>query len=92
MALRRTSNLFLEVNKNELTTPGAGYAGLELKGVRFLNIALNASSNIEKTGKYSFAGFMLDYHTASGYAKRVALSVGVYDRGRIDRNPQWGRR
>jgi hypothetical protein len=24
-----------------------------------------------------FAGFMVDYHTAAGYTKRVALSVGV---------------
>ena len=60
----RSTNLLLEVNKNETTSPGAGYAGLELKGVRFLNVAVNASPNIERMARNSFAGFMVDYHAA----------------------------
>ena len=87
----RSTNLLMEVSKNETTSPGAGYAGLELKGVRFLNVAVNASPNIEKTVRNSFAGFMVEYHVASGYTKRVALGIGVFDRDRADKKPALGK-
>jgi hypothetical protein len=87
----RSTNLLLEVSKNKTTSPGASYAGLKLTGVRFLNMAVNASSNIEKRGRNSFAGFMVDYHTASGSVKRVALSIGVFDKHRGDHSPYWGK-
>ena len=83
----RSTNLLLEVSKNETPGPGASYVGLELKGVRFLNVAANVSQKIERLNRNSFAGFMVDYHTASGYTKRVALAMGVFDKDRKDRNP-----
>jgi serine/threonine protein kinase len=87
----RSTNLLLEVSKNETTSPGAVYAGLELKGVRYLNVAVNASPKIERLNKNSFAGLMVDYHVASGYDKRVALGIGVFDKDRQDKNPPWGK-
>jgi serine/threonine protein kinase len=87
----RSTNLLLEVSKNETTSPGAGYAGLRLTGVRFLNVAVNASANIDKKARNSFAGFMVDYHAASGYAKRVALGIGAFDKDRGDHSPYWGK-
>jgi serine/threonine protein kinase len=87
----RSTNLLLEVSKNEIPRVGAGYAGLELRGLRFLNLAVNASPNIETRIRNSFAGFMVDYHAASGYIKRIALSIGVFDKDRADRKPPWGK-
>ena len=34
---------------------------------------------------------MVDYHVDSGYTRAVALSVGVFDRDRADKNPPWGK-
>ena len=87
----RAVNLLLEVTKNKMSSPGAAYAGLELKGVRFLDVATSASPKIEQVNRNSFAGFMVDYHTASGYVRRVALSIGVFRRNRMDKNPHWGK-
>ena len=82
----------MEVSKNGTSSPGAGYAGLELKGVRFLDAAVIASPNVERMGRNSFAGFMVDYHSASGYAKRVALGIGVSDEEQErTRAPHWGK-
>ena len=87
----RSTNLLIEVSKNETTNSGADYAGLELRGVRYLNVAVNASPNFEKVGRNSFAGFMVEYHGISGYTKKLALSIGVFDKDRGGRNPPWGK-
>ena len=87
----RSNNLFMEVTKNSMSSPGASYAGLELKGVRFLDIAVNASPKIEWINKNSLVGFMVDYHTAAGYERRVALGIGVMGKNRGDKNPHWGK-
>jgi hypothetical protein len=87
----RSVGLLLEVTKNKMSSPGAAYAGLELKGVRFLDVATSASPKIEQVNRNSFAGFMVDYHAASGYVRRVALGIGVLRRNRMDKNPHWGK-
>lgn len=66
-------------------------AGLQLKGVRFLDVSLNASPNFRQGGEKSFAGFMVDYHVESGYVKRLALSIGVFNKDRTDNRPRWGK-
>jgi serine/threonine protein kinase len=86
-----SSNLFMEVTKNSMSSPGAAYVGLELKGLRFLDVAVNASPKIERVNKNSFVGFMVDYHTASGYERRVALGIGVLGKNRMDKAPHWGK-
>ena len=87
----RSANLFMEVTKNSMSSPGAAYVGLELGGLRFLNVAVNASPKIELVNKNSFVGFMVDYHTSSGYEQRVALGIGVLSKNRGDKNPPWGK-
>ena len=69
----------------------AGVAGLELKGVRFLELKVKASPESGGKNKNMFAGFMVDYQTAKGYTKRMALSIGPFNRNRAARLPRWGR-
>ena len=70
---------------------GSGLAGMELKGVRFLELKVKASPELGGTNKNAFAGFMVDYQTAEGYTKRVALSIGPFNRDRVAKVPSWGR-
>jgi hypothetical protein len=41
--------------------------------------------------KNSLAGFIVDYGTAGGYTKRVALHTGIFDRNRYAIWPRWGK-
>lgn len=69
---------------------GYGQAGIEIEGLRELEVT------VERTGRYTgwdandFAGFIIDYHTASGYSKRVALSIGFHNKKRSSPGPPWG--
>ncbi|MDY0165859.1 MAG: hypothetical protein RBS80_04900 [Thermoguttaceae bacterium] len=69
---------------------GYGQAGIEIEGLRELEVT------VERTGRYTgwdandFAGFIIDYHTASGYSKRVALSIGFHNKKRSGPGPPWG--
>jgi hypothetical protein len=87
----RSNNLLLEARLGSIAGPGGAAAGLELKGVRFLDVELKASSGLKRETKNSFAGFMVDYHAGSGYARRVALSIGVFDKSRGDTSEHWGK-
>ncbi|MEI8371590.1 MAG: serine/threonine-protein kinase [Planctomycetota bacterium] len=90
--IARSTNLLLEVIKNETTSDGAVFAGLELKGVRYLTVAVNASQKIERLAHLSFAGFIIDYRTGSDYVKRVALGIDTFDkRKRKGEKPLWGK-
>jgi len=91
LASARCTDLTMEVGKKIAGGPGAGHAGLQLKGVRFLDVVVNASPNITSVNKKSFAGFMVDYYAGTGYAKRVALSMGVFDKERVNKAPHWGK-
>jgi hypothetical protein len=81
----------LEASKSQIKGPGGAEAALELKGIRFLDVAVNASSRLKQVNKKSFAGFMVDYHAGADYVKRVALSIGVFDKDREDKSPHWGK-
>ena len=83
------ANLLLEVSR--ITGGNPSLAGLELKGVRLLKVAVNASPTLHRRDANSFAGFMVDYHVASGYTKRVALTIGAFDKDRKDKRPGWGK-
>ena len=88
----RAANLLLEVGKNEKQSAGASFAGVEIKGVRHLDVAVKASANIERLANLSFAGFIVDYHVGSQYTKRVGLSMGEFDeRQRKGNKPLWGK-
>jgi hypothetical protein len=99
----KSTHLSLEVTKSGKDTPekpnalGSGVAGLELKGARLLELKVKASSDLEganeekKVNKNIFAGFMVDYQTAEGYAKRVALCLTAFSKERDVKAPGWGK-
>jgi hypothetical protein len=80
---------------------GYGFAGVELRGVKRLAIALsNTFSKTYQEGlasslgdQYldSMAGLMIDFHTARGYSYRVALGLGVLNMARPVAAPHWGK-
>lgn len=78
---------------------GYGFCGLELRNARSLTVELRstfceaAQDGMELGDRYldSFAGFIVDYHTAAGYTRRVALGLGVLNPARPVVAPNWGR-
>ena len=84
---------------------GAAFGGFEIKNMRAARIHLkntyfgashNNGPNIHShryyyTAHRMFAGFMVDYHTAAGYTKRVALGGGVLDPDLVSPFPSYGR-
>jgi hypothetical protein len=78
---------------------GYGFCGLELRGARKVTVDLrNTFAEIVRDGnelgdRYldSFAGFLVDYHTAGGYTRRVALGLGVLNAARPVAAPNWGK-
>jgi hypothetical protein len=69
---------------------GYGGAGMEIQDVPELTVAVEASPAFRYYDVNSFAGFMVDYHTKSGYTKRLALGIGMHDKGRWESQPSWG--
>ncbi len=85
-------NLTLDTRRTEkqLEKPGmlgTGFAGLELKGAHLLKVKVKASPELGGRNKNTFAGFMVDYQTASGYTKRVALEFGSVHKDRASTVP-----
>lgn len=90
----RCNDLSLEVKRTDKAVhgkPGAGLAGVELKGIRVLELKVKASSDLGGKNKNAFAGFMVDYQTAKGYTKRAALSIGAFRKDRGATLPFWGK-
>jgi hypothetical protein len=69
---------------------GAAFGGFEVEALKTVRIQLensyfgaphingpNTHTHLYYPTPRLFAGFMVDYHSAAGYCKRVALSVGV---------------
>ena len=80
---------------------GYGLGGLELDGVRVLSLKVTNTfqhawtfyrSRVSFKPQYTstFAGMMVDYHTAAGYTHRVALGLGVLNPKRKAGRPDWG--
>jgi uncharacterized protein (TIGR03066 family) len=70
---------------------GCADAGVEIENVRKVKLSVDASPSFKRHDDNSFAGFMVDYHTADGYTKRVALSIGTYSEKRWTKTPIWGK-
>ena len=80
---------------------GYGFGGLELEGARVLTLKVTNTFHdawifyrhrISYHPSYTstFAGLMVDYHTPQGYAKRVALGLGLINPKRKTPRPRWG--
>jgi antitoxin component YwqK of YwqJK toxin-antitoxin module len=88
----KQSDLVFEVGMgNHPKGLGAADAGIEIENIRNINLSVEASQVLLKLGLSYFAGFYVDYHTANGYAKRVALSIGVSSEKRLSNTPIWGK-
>ncbi len=71
---------------------GGGFAGVEMDKCSRLQVTLDAFPTYTRKDVNAYVGFMVDYHTASGYVKRVGLPVGSqFDRGHTDALPPWGK-
>lgn len=82
---------------------GYAFAGFKIKNARTVKLKLDNTfyntftSEVERyTDKYrrstrEFAGIIIDYHTAAGFVKRVALSVGVLNKKCNITAPTWGK-
>ncbi len=78
---------------------GYGFCGIEIQGVKSVSVDVRNTfcephrEGFELGGRYrdSFAGFILDYHTAKGYTHRVALGLGVIHMQRPVTAPNWGK-
>ncbi|MBN1445344.1 MAG: hypothetical protein JW957_04465, partial [Candidatus Omnitrophica bacterium] len=99
-------NLVLEAGTTRKITENQGpaFAGIEMEGVKRIELRLantyTGSFHLRgprmHTHQYAkshneFAGFIVDYHTAGGYTKRVALGVGVMDPELNTNNPGYGK-
>ncbi len=95
----------LEIAGGSLDAPrsryGYGFGGLELQEARVLTLQVTNTFydawtfyrdrvSYHPTYTSTFAGMMVDYHTAHGYAKRVALGLGLINPRRKSPRPTWG--
>ena len=85
----RVDGPVIEVGMGDATW-GYGFAGVELEGARIMNVKIQAPSRYKHYDANAFAGFMIDYSTSEGYTKRVALGIGMLDRGRWGVAHGWG--
>lgn len=69
---------------------GYGFLGVEMEGTMKVVIEMISSTPFSKSDPNSFAGFIIDYHTAKGYTKRMLLSIGMHDETRWDVTPTYG--
>ena len=75
---------------NEKNGVGIAEVGLEIETAQRISVTVAASPFFTRNDDNSFAGFMVDYHTAGGYTKRVALPMGFYSQKKWGKNPVWG--
>ena len=81
---------------------GHAMAGLELDGLSIVQLRVRNtfferfSNYVRHTWRpgsaHAFAGLIVDYHTPEGYAKRVALSMGLLQRESDAVQPDYGKR
>jgi hypothetical protein len=69
---------------------GEAAAGFEFENVGTIGVQGGASLPIMFTSSLSKTGFVIDYHTDSGYAKRVFLNCDTNIPGSFTSNPPWG--
>jgi ankyrin repeat protein len=88
---RVTDNLVFDVGLGSDPKWGYGFAGVEMSDVRILDVGVQAPTLYQRYDANSFAGFIIDYHSSSGYTKRVVIGIGMMDEGRWDITPNWGK-
>jgi hypothetical protein len=76
---------------NHLKGLGLGAAGIEIENVHKLTLSWQPSARLTALDENSFAGFIVDYHTPSGYTKRVAHAIGLSSEKHRSPVPQWGK-
>jgi tetratricopeptide (TPR) repeat protein len=70
---------------------GEAQAGIELQGVTRITVAGAASHDeMPEIDQLSKTGFVVDYHTPGGYAKRVFLGLGLRPGRQFTEAPPWG--
>jgi hypothetical protein len=70
---------------------GFAHAGTLLENVGTLEVEVTMSKRFRRLDENSFAGFIVDYHTSSGFVSRVALSTGFSSQKRWATSPWWGK-
>ena len=87
---RKGNKIYVKMGSREDGRGGAA-VGLELVNISKLSIHGKAShEEMEMIGPNSKVGFLIDYHTAAGYIKRVFLGLGTQPILHFDPIPNWG--
>ncbi|HJT32549.1 MAG TPA: WD40 repeat domain-containing protein [Pirellulales bacterium] len=72
---------------------GHAAVGYELDRIDRLVLEVQVTGPLRRIDDGAFAGFIIDYHTAAGYSKRVALAIGPFDEQWRRSTPgRWGKR
>lgn len=66
---------------------GWAFVGIETMGLNQIPFHIKTSGNFTSRDENSFAGLVVDYHTANGYAKRVFFGLGAGSADRYDLRP-----
>ncbi|MCD6360313.1 MAG: hypothetical protein J7M38_05550, partial [Armatimonadetes bacterium] len=80
---------------------GYGFGGLEIERARVLTLHVTNTffdawtynrglESFKPQYTSTFGGLIVDYHTAEGYTKRVALGLGLLNPKRTSDRPAWG--
>ncbi|QDT07729.1 hypothetical protein K227x_61570 [Rubripirellula lacrimiformis] len=70
---------------------GQAEAGVELRGVKVLTVDGKSShKEMAADDAYAKSGFVVDYHTAEGYSRRVFLGLGLKPAREFTAMPTWG--
>ena len=90
-----------EVPNECVTYYAQSMAGIELRGLHTVTIRVDHNMHpvrglypdrhlLYERNPNAFIGFFVDYATADGYVKRIALSVGEMSTKRTSKFPEWG--
>jgi len=87
----RTDGFEMQVGiGNRADGVGAASAGLLLTGADKIVVDVSPIGSLRRFDDNSFAGFVIDFSTPSGFTKRVGLSFGFHSTKRWDSGPAWG--
>lgn len=70
---------------------GYGIAGLSMKVPKNLIFKATATGNDRMIDPNTYTGLIVDFHTPSGFMKRIGIPLGVHSESGNDFIPGWGR-
>ncbi len=70
---------------------GYGLTGISMQVPSNLVISATVSGTIKPMDQNAFIGFIVDYHTPSGFIRRTAFTIGAIPERRDDYSPIWGK-